>query len=354
MHTYSIHFELTTPDTSGDPVCIAGTFNGWEENEYKMKKEGSGKYSIDIDITWNDELPIEYKFLRQRWINVEVDEFGSFVPNRIITDPQEEIKAWVPRWRSHGAVCDASLLPVIEHHQLKLFRSKNTRRVSVLLPYDYYQTNKLYPVLYLMDGQNLYEYGPFGSWEIDKKMAILAEKNSHEVIIVAIDHAHAKRIDEYIFPSHKNEKGRGNIFVRWLINNLMPYINKQYRVHVDSNNTGIGGSSLGGLISLMAGITHPNTFGKLMILSPSLWKIVDLIYDRMMYLPLISNGQSIYLYGGKKEASNMAGFLNDFYNQIRNIDPDNDRVHISINEQGEHAEKYWGKEFPFALKYLFY
>ena len=355
MHRYTLHFELSTADASGAPVCIAGNFNIWNENEYKMKEIGKGAYELELDLEWKNEHPIEFKFIRTRWANVEVDEYGSYVPNRIIEDPQEKIVAWVPRWRSQGEVCDKDLMPLIEFHSLRLPRARKDRRVSVLLPYDYHQTSKSYPVLYLMDGQNLFEdSAPFGSWDINTKLAILAEKQMHEVITVCIDHAGMKRIEEYVFPSHKNEKGKGSEFVNWIIKTLIPFINKKYRTHTDANNTGIGGSSLGGLISLMAGVTHPQSFGKLMLLSPSLWKIMDLIYDRMMYLPLISNNQYIYLYGGKKEASNMTGFLTDFYNQLLQIDPANDRVHLNINESGEHSEKYWGKEFPFALKYLFY
>jgi len=355
MHKYTLHIELSTPDTSGDAVCIAGSFNGWNENEYKMKEVERGKYELEIDIDWNDDHPVEYKFIRTRWANVEVDEFGGYVSNRIIEDPQEKIVAWVPRWRSGGEVCDKNLMPLVEYHSLRLPRARKDRRISVLLPFDYHESVKSYPVLYLMDGQNLFEAGaPFGSWDIHTKLAILSEKQMHEVIIVCIDHAGIKRVEEYVFSSHKNEKGKGAEFVNWIVKTLMPFINKKYRIHSDANNTGIGGSSLGGLISLMAGVTHPQVFGKLMLLSPSLWKIMDLIYDRMMYLPLISNNQYIYLYGGKKEASNMTGFLSDFHHQLIKIDPANDRVHLSINESGEHSEKFWGKEFPFAFRYLFY
>ncbi len=353
---FEIPIALSTPDHSGDPICIAGNFNNWNEHQYQMNEISKGKYFLNLQIPRTTPQPIEYKFLKSRWNNVELDEYGGQTANRIIGDVQEPIKAWVPRWRHNGQICNEEFQPIIEfHHDFVLPKSRKNRRVSVLLPYDYYRTNKEYPVLYLMDGQNLFEEGaPFGSWEINKKMAVLAEKNMHEVIIVCIDHAGKKRIEEYTFPSHKNEKGRGNLFLNWLLNKLMPFINKRYRTLQDVTNTGIGGSSLGGLISLMAGITHPDVFGKLMILSPSLWKIIDQIYQRLIYLPLVSHNQYIYLYSGQKEASNMTGFLRDFYQQLFKIYPANDRIHLSINEIGEHAERFWGKEFPFALKYLFY
>ncbi len=353
-HLISIH--LSTADTSGEPVCIAGSFNNWNEHEYQMKEVQKGEYQIEFDLPASIKQPIEYKFLRGRWANVELDEFGSVTDNRIIDDPDEPIRVWVPRWRVNGHLCDDDLGPIKKFHEVTLPRTRKKRRVSVLLPYDYYQSYKRYPVLYLMDGQNLFEEGaPFGSWNIHKKLAVLAEKNRHEVIIVCIDHAGKKRIEEYNYIRHyQSEQGRGHLFLDWIVEKLKPFIDKTYRSISDQPNTGIGGSSMGGLICLMAGITKPEVFGKLMIFSPALWKILDILYDRMIYLPLVSHDQLIYLYAGGREASNMKGFARDFYNQLKSSDPANDRIHFSVLESGQHSEKFWGREFPFAMKYLFF
>jgi predicted alpha/beta superfamily hydrolase len=350
-------FHLSTPDQVGEPICVAGNFNDWNENGYQLQKTESGAYEGAFDLEYDLSKPIEYKFLRSRWANVELDEYGGGVPNRIVVDPQETIRAWVPRWRHEGRSHLADLLPLIRYHyDLTLPRSRKKRRISVLLPYDYDQQQKSYPVLYMMDGQNLFEDGaPFGSWEIHKRLAVLAEKKMHEVIIVCIDHAGTKRVEEYNYIRHYlGEKGRGHEFVDWIVDKLIPFINSHYRTKAEQFYTGIGGSSMGGLISLMAGTTHPNVFGKLMIFSPSLWKIVDIMYDRFMYLPLVSFNQDIYLYAGGREASNMKGFVQDFYDRLTQADPANDRVHYAYNEPGRHSENYWGSEFPFALKYLFY
>lgn len=354
---HKVQIQLSTPDTEGEPVCIAGSFNGWEEHEYKMNEIQPGEYQVDLEIKTPEDHPVEYKFIRSRWANVELDEFGSFTENRVLTDPDEPVRAWVPRWRNEGRVCDISLIPQVEfHHDMVITGTRKKRRVSVLLPYDYGYSEKKYPVLYLMDGQNLFEeHAPFGSWEIHKKLAVMAEKNLHEVIVVCIDHAGVKRIEEYNYIRHDtSEKGRGHLFLDWVVGRLKPFIDKHYRTLPDATNTGIGGSSMGGLIALMAGINRPQYFGRLMLFSPSLWKILDLMYDRLIYLPLISHDQFIYLYAGGKEASNMKGFALDFFDQLIRTDPSNDRVHLSINESGEHSEKYWGKEFPYALKYLFF
>ena len=354
--TYLLSIHLSTPDTSGEPICIAGSFNNWNQNEYKMNELSKGEYQLAFEIPKSIKHPIEYKFLRSRWAHVELDEYGSVTDNRVIDDPGEPIHVWVPRWRTSEKIGNGDKEPIKKYHELVLPRTRKKRRITVLLPYDYFNTTKRYPVLYMMDGQNLFEeYAPFGSWNIHKKLAVLAEKNRHEVIIVCIDHAGKKRIEEYNYIRHTDkEAGRGHLFVDWIVNKLKLLIDKNYRTFSDQNNTGIGGSSMGGLISLIAGITRPDIFGKLMILSPSLWKILDILYDRMMYLPLISHDQNIYIYAGGKEASNMKGFAWDFYNQMKSIDSANDRIKISILESGRHNEKYWGREFPFALKFLFF
>lgn len=352
-----INIRLNTPDTTGEPICISGNFNKWAEHEYRLNEIRPGEYHLEFETNIPSKGLIEYKFLRSRWSNVELDEYGGITDNRVLEDPGEPVHAWVPRWRHDGRICDDSLQPIQEfHNHLTVTGSRKKRRVTVLLPFDYYYSHKRYPVLYLMDGQNLFEpHAPFGSWEIHKKLAVLAEKQRHEVIIVCIDHAGKKRVEEYNYiRHHQQEKGRGILFLDWMEKKLKPFIDKQYRTLADGSNTGIGGSSMGGLISLIAGVAKPELFGKLMIFSPSLWKILDLLYERMMYLPLVSHNQFIYLYAGGKEASNMKGFARDFYEQLRQIDPTNDRVHFSINETGQHQEKYWGKEFPHALKYLFF
>ncbi len=353
----TIHFHLHTPLLDGAPVNIAGTFNDWNQNEYPMHLDHPGHYSLSINIPWDDAHPIEYKFLRGTWENVELDEYGGGVSNRLMIDPQEPVNAYVPRWRNHGLTCDAGMMPLIQFHSVKLPRSRKERRVSVLLPYDYHQSHKRYPVLYLMDGQNLFEDGaPFGSWSIHKRLAVLAEKHKHEIIIVAIDHAGVKRVEEYSYINNTAmDSNRGHQFLDWITVKLKPMIDGEYRTLEDQSHTGIGGSSMGGLISLLAGTVYPHVFGKLMIFSPSLWKIVHLLYDRTMYLPLVSNNQSIYLYAGGREAGNMKGFTEDFFKRLNEFSTsDHHQYHYTFNERGKHNEKYWGSEFPRALKFLFF
>jgi predicted alpha/beta superfamily hydrolase len=145
------------------------------------------------------------------------------------------------------------------------------RRIWALLPYDYYDTKKDYPVLYLQDAQNLFdEDAPFGSWSIDKHLMELAKQGFGELIVIGIDHGGKERIQEFSPYFHRKfGEGQGKAYANFIIDTLKPYVDAHYRTKAHRIYTGIGGSSMGGLISAYIGIVRPEHFSKLMIFSPS-------------------------------------------------------------------------------------
>jgi len=229
------------------------------------------------------------------------------------------------------------------------------RRISVLLPADYYKTEKQYPVLYLHDGQNLFdEYAPYGNWGVDKTMKNLKDQGLGDVIIVAIDHGGVLRIQEYLpYDTPRYTESEGSMYLKFMIDDLKPMIDSRFRVLQDRESTAIGGSSLGGLISLYAGFEHTETFGKMMIFSPSLW-ISEQIYD--MAKTFVPAGPTdIYLYAGGLESANHYGNvlrLENLLHEKRKYDGFN--LIFAHNPVGQHKEICWGEQFPIALKWLFY
>lgn len=248
--------------------------------------------------------------------------------------------------------------PIIEviEEEYEVPHLNATRKISALLPYDYHTTKKKYPVIYLQDGQNLFNpEAPFGDWAIDRSLGKLAAKGLKDIIIVAIDHGEKERIKEYLPYYHqKFGKGHGVFYIQFMKEKLIPYINSHYRTLPDYEHTGIGGSSMGGLISLFAGLTEPSVFGKLMIFSPSLW-ISEKIYktaDKFEPLPK----SRIYMYAGGKESEahlpnvkKLETILHKKLHEGAMFD-----LEFSVNHQGEHAEIFWSKEFPKAIKWLFF
>ena len=148
----------------------------------------------------------------------------------------------------------------------------NERIVLLYLPASYGEGNKRYAVVYLQDGQNLFDPSTaFGgeTWQAGETMALLAGEVL-EAIVVAPYHMGTQRIQEYN-PFSQWRSGRGAAFVEFLAETLKPIVDHDFRTLRDAANTIIGGSSMGGLISLYAYCVRPDVFGRAMIMSPSLW-----------------------------------------------------------------------------------
>jgi predicted alpha/beta superfamily hydrolase len=238
------------------------------------------------------------------------------------------------------------------HEQFEIPQLIKTRRITALLPWNYEDSERRYPVLYLQDGQNLFDdYAPFGSWELDKKLMRLAKEGKGDFIVIAIDHAHSERIAEYT-PSVKTKLGKGDglLYADFLATTLKPHVDAAFRTLPGREHTGIGGSSMGGLISLYAAMKHPHVYSRLMLFSPSLWVSPGLPAEFLASAPDFSG--SIYLYGGAREGSNMVEHLMGFDEKLHSM---SDRIHyrLSIRDDGEHNEAAWGVEFPKAAEFLF-
>jgi predicted alpha/beta superfamily hydrolase len=160
----------------------------------------------------------------------------------------------------------------------KNFRSKilgNERDVWVYLPPGYdKEKSRRYPVLYLHDGQSLFDEATAGGteWRVDETAQALIEAKAIEpLVIVAVANAGESRVDEYTptLDPGISAGGRADLYGRMLVEELKPFIDREYRTLTEAGNTGLGGASYGGLVSLYLGLKRPNTFGKIAILSPS-------------------------------------------------------------------------------------
>jgi len=152
------------------------------------------------------------------------------------------------------------------------------RAVSVYLPPQYLeQGDRRFPVFYLQDGQNLFDgrtsYIAGKTWNANTTADWLAENGEIEpVILVGVANTGLRRMAEYTpTRDYRMGGGEGRSYGRLLIEELKPLIDRSYRTLPDAENTGLGGSSLGGLVSLYLGFAHPAVFGKIAVMSPSLW-----------------------------------------------------------------------------------
>lgn len=167
-------------------------------------------------------------------------------------------------------------------HFHKSFHSKilnNDRDIVVYLPPGYSSdVKRRYPVFYLHDGQNLFDgatsFIPGQEWRVDETaQALIDARKIQPLIIVGIYNTGKDRIDEYTPVADPRYKagGKADLYGRLIVEELKPFIDVTYRTRRDRAHTGLGGSSLGGLVSLYLGLKYPRVFGKLAVVSPSVW-----------------------------------------------------------------------------------
>lgn len=353
-------FQLKTVENLSGPVYLTGNFNNWSQGnpEFRMEPTSPGMYTIRLIFSSAMPERVEYKYLHKDWQGEELDQYGNTIQPRVIfPKSQPQVQDEVLRWMVDGNSFSPQYLPQIEliSEEFEIPQLIKTRRISALLPYDYYSSEKRYPVLYLQDGQNLFDdFAPFGNWAVDKKLCLMAERGMGEVIVIAIDHAKEQRIAEFT-PTLKTRlgTGEGKKYVRFLADTLKPYIDKKFRTLVEREHTGIGGSSMGGLISIYAGLMYPEVYGKLMIFSPSLWVAPDITSQAASPYPDFDI--RMYLYGGGEEGESMIPNLQKFIGAFQELGmPAKIKYKLSIDPQGKHNEAQWGREFPKALEWLFY
>lgn len=230
------------------------------------------------------------------------------------------------------------------------------RRIAALLPFDYDRTDKRYPVIYLQDGQNLLEYrSPYGNWHVDHRLAEMAEQGWGDIIVIAIDHAEEERIREFSPPEvTKFGVSAGRQYAQFMAEELKPFVDKNFRTLPGRQSTGIGGSSMGGLISIYCGFIYPEIFGKMMIFSPSLWLTPKIYFHAINFFNPFQT--KIYLYAGGNEGSNMIPNVQRLRAALQRKGLDGSKIefNLSIDPEGEHNEQKWGREFPRAVEWLFY
>lgn len=352
-------FNLKTNDEDERPIYITGNFNAWNPKDPQYKLSSKNKsHTIIID---DKNLPptIEYKYTKGGWENVELDKNNNITANRKAKKSQKNADDCVEKWRQNWGPFKDHFFPIVEliDDNFYIPQLDKTRRIWALLPYNYNNSEEHYPVLYLQDAQNLFnEESSFGNWEIDKKLALLAEYGRGNLIVIAIEHGDDDRIKEYIFDNELvTEDAEGKKYLRFITDTLKPYIDKRYRTKKDRENTGIGGSSLGGLISIYAGFLYPEVYSKLMIFSPSLWVEPNNNFPLMRFGKVLDT--KVYLYGGKKEGSEMVDRIQKFEAALQHWqiqDYFDFEVKTSINIEGTHQEFYWSQEFPRAIEWLYY
>jgi len=249
---------------------------------------------------------------------------------------------------------------------VKSARLGNRRDILVYLPPSYESSDHCYPVFYLQDGQNLFDEATSfaGEWRVDETMEELGQEGV-EAIMVGIPNAGQARIREYSpFNSLDHGPGRGDSYLDFIIDEVKPLVDAQFRTSPDRAQTGIMGSSMGGLISLYAFFRRPETFGFAGVMSPSLWFARGAIYDMVQSAPL--NAGRLYLdagtreYGGDSIWSVLPFRSRRYYASVRRMyrllvkkgyRPKRDVLYVEEKNAG-HNEAAWARRLAPAVRFL--
>ncbi len=353
-----LEIVLKTAEDDSRPIYLSGNFNKWrtQDKEFMMEKIEENYYHFKFKTDFVYPQEIVYKFTKGDWSEVEIDEDGNPTPNRTIKNFSGIHNEYVPKWRKNWLPFKQSYLPqvLLISDEFEIPQLNKTRKIWALLPHDYDKSNERYPVMYLQDAQNLFnEDSPYGNWEIDKKLAVMAEYNVGKIIIIAIEHGEEEREKEFNVGKNLLGAGQGKQYIKFISETLKPFVDNQFRTKVEREFTGVGGSSMGGLISIFCGLLYPKLYGKIMAFSPSLWDApkITIGTDNENNEPT-----NIYLYAGGDESENLIEKVKSFKNKMIASEDVKDKmkINLSINEKGKHNETYWSDEFPKAIEWLYF
>jgi predicted alpha/beta superfamily hydrolase len=341
---------------AAEPVYVAGNFNNWnpKDDNYKLKPLGSRLSVVLKDIPAG---MYAFKFTRGDWSRVETTSDGRDIADRVVQvkgDMTQEII--IEGWKDDYPVKPK---PYTATPQVKVLDSAfyipqldRKRRIWIYLPKGYVTSKKSYPVLYMHDGQNLFneQTAPFGEWGVDEAMDSLQKQTGKEMIVVGIDNGGDKRLSEYNPYDFKDAKGEGNQYVDFLAQTLKPYIDQKFRTKKDAANTFTAGSSMGGLISLYAVLKYPDVFGGAGIFSPAFWTAPQLYAD-VEKTDWGGNRPKFFFYAGGKESTTM---VSDMKRMVTIIEKKKGNVNTTtvVDPLGQHNEPTWRKQFPDFYKWL--
>ncbi len=349
---------------AGARIFVAGSFNTWNPAAplFTLTGPDSGRYAITLPASVRGR--IEFKFTLGSWDAVEVDSAGRDVPNRAFTVPDSGSATYsgeVARWRggsprprpAHSASASVSILDT----GFAIPQLGRTRRVWIYLPPGYTASSTRYPVLYMHDGQNLFDAATSyaGEWGVDETLDSLRALGDPGAIVVGVDNGGEHRMQEYNpWAFAQFGPGEGDAYVDFLVKTLKPYVDRHYRTRPDRRHTGIAGSSMGGVISLYAALKYPAVFGRVGVFSPAFWTAPALYALARGAHP--APGTRIYMVTGGREGTAPDSVVRQHQRMVDTLTAagfttaDLDAV---VRPDGEHAEWFWRREFPAAYEWLF-
>lgn len=355
----TIHFEC--PGHIGDAVYLIGSPNHWQKDGLLLGAVPAGQKELKVSLKDVPEGLLEFHLSRGGWDKVACGAAGVLTaPYTFLIKEAGVLSIVVAAWRDDFPLSTASeQVHLLSEHFF--FPALNAyRKVWIYLPESYeHAPEQRYPVLYMHDGQHLFDEatavgrkGPV-EWQVDK----VINQSADEAIVVAIAHGGEEkdRLHDYVVqPVEGMPHPAGKQYLQDIVQALKPFVDSQYRTLPDWKYTAMAGSSLGGLLSLYAGLMHTDQFACLGVFSPSLWLDQQQV-DRMIEglgTKEQQAAQSYYLYGGglenRKIKDRAAVEMDKDIERLSKLMKEvlQTTVTVAINPVGKHGALYWQQAFP--------
>ena len=353
----------------GAVVYVAGSFNNWQPGVagYALAHQADGSYQLTLPATVRG--PQEFKFTRGSWATGEADASYQPMANRradfgagpaaltfsVANWQDQRPSGALAAPRAHTLAANVQVLS--DSFRLPQLGGRG-RRVWLYLPPGYAAARgRRYPVVYLQDGQNVFDEATSfsGEWGVDETLNQLAASGQRnaECIVVAIDNGGERRLDEYSpWPNAEYKKGgEGDQYTDFLARTLKPYIDAHYRTWPDAAHTVVAGSSMGGLIALYAGLKYPRIFGRVGVFSPATWFAKDSIMNYIERQPA-PRASRFYFVAGPGESATMLPLMQQTLRALLANGMPVARIALVAPADGQHAEWFWRREFGPAYRWL--
>lgn len=333
-------------------LYLMGDFNDWTagDDKYKMSKTGD---SWTFIFKNNQDFPLKFLVNRGTAESIETNADKTERAIRSFIDGTQKQSIVISGWKDFLAPSGTAQGNVfILDAEFPLNSLNVTRRIWIYLPSDYFNSTETYPVFYMFDGQNLFDapYSFVGEWGIDEwlQSELLWE---YPAIIVGIENGGMNRINEYTPWKHPEYGGGdGEKTMDAIIHDVKPFIDEYFRTKPDRGQTGIMGSSLGGLMSLFAITAYPDIFSKAGIISPALW-FSDSLWSYLDEHPW-QQEVKMYIIGGARESESIIREMTSLKQRLIENNYPEEQITVVSHHDGEHNERYWNSLFPVCWKWL--
>jgi predicted alpha/beta superfamily hydrolase len=341
----------------GDLIYIVGSFNGWAPGDpaYALSKNSDQKWSITMPAQSEGNV-LQFKFTRGSWETVEKGAQGEEIANREFTFGNgDTVGIIIYNWAQGTAVASTAADNVyIMSDNFDMPQLGRTRRIWIYLPPAYETSGLSYPVLYMQDGQNLFDDSTSfaGEWHVDETLNTLYDQGYNVPIVIGIENGGDYRNAEYTPWQHAlYGGGEGSKYMEFIVQTLKPYVDQNYRTLPEREFTGLMGSSLGGLISHFGSLKYQDVFSKAGIFSPSYW------WSDSVWTFTRETGRQdamrIYMMCGGMEGQGTINNMTNMQDTLLQAGFSADELSLIVIPGGEHNETLWSGNFGEAYLWLF-